>query len=84
MNHIERLNQLSNEESEELFAKCCGAKRWISKMTGARPFRNEHELIECAERIWTSLDTEDRLEAFRHHPKIGDINSLKGKYSSTK
>lgn len=84
MNVCQKLNELSNEEAAALFSKCCGARKWISGMTGARPFETDRNIIESAEKIWSGLDESDWLEAFKHHPKIGDINSLREKYSSTK
>ncbi len=80
----DKLNELTDKEAAELLSKCCGAKKWIDGMTDARPFKNESDIIENAEKIWTALDKSDWLEAFKHHPKIGDINSLRKKYSSTK
>jgi len=41
-------------------------------MTAARPFENKAELLNEADRIWWSLDSEDWLEAFHAHPKIGE------------
>ena len=45
---------------------------------------NEKELFQKAESIWLSLSSEDWLEAFTHHPKIGNINSLRKKFRNTK
>lgn len=41
-------------------------------MTAARPYPGLNELITNADRIWWSLDSEDWLEAFHSHPKIGE------------
>lgn len=64
-------------------AACCGSEKWLKEMLRLYPFKTEEKLFEEAERIWFSLNESDWLEAFRHHPKIGDINSLKEKYSSS-
>ncbi len=40
-------------------------------MAEARPFADQKELSEVADRIWWALAPEDWLEAFRSHPKIG-------------
>lgn len=61
--------------------KCCGSEKWVSEMLKAQPFSSDEELINTAEEIWRSLSRSDRLEAFDYHPKIGDMNSLKKKYS---
>ena len=41
-------------------------------MVAARPFSSLDELTTEADRIWWSLDSEDWLEAFHSHPKIGE------------
>ncbi|HMS66316.1 MAG TPA: 2-oxo-4-hydroxy-4-carboxy-5-ureidoimidazoline decarboxylase [Ignavibacteria bacterium] len=64
--------------------KCCGSEKWAEKMSECGKFTSEEEIYETSEKIWSSLDKLDWLEAFSHHPKIGDIKSLKEKYSSTK
>jgi 2-oxo-4-hydroxy-4-carboxy-5-ureidoimidazoline decarboxylase len=42
-----------------------------------------HSLLQTAEEIWYSCKEDDWKEAFTHHPKIGDIDSLKEKFTST-
>ena len=69
---LQWLNQLSAEDAEPEFQKCCGSRRWAQRMTTARPFANVETLIAEADRIWWSLSEEDWLEAFRAHPKIGE------------
>ena len=41
-------------------------------MTEARPFTNIDALLSTADEVWWSLSTDDWLEAFRAHPKIGE------------
>ncbi len=41
-------------------------------MAAARPYPGLNELIVNADRVWWSLDSEDWLEAFHSHPKIGE------------
>ncbi len=69
---IEWLNELSAHTAETEFLKCCGATRWASAMTAARPFAANDALFATADDIWWSLSAEDWLEAFRVHPKIGE------------
>jgi len=40
-------------------------------MAGARPFASLDAAGAAADRIWTSLDRSDWLEAFAAHPRIG-------------
>lgn len=55
--------------------KCCGSSAWAREMVAARPFSNMDELLATADRIWWSLDAADWLEAFSHHPQIGEKKS---------
>lgn len=71
-NGVIRLNSLPAAQAENQFLKCCGSRRWASRMVEARPFENLAGLSETAERIWWSLDAQDWLEAFLSHPKIGE------------
>ena len=81
---IESLNSLTSSEASEQFEMCCGASNWVEKMSANRPFQNDDELFKKAENIWFSLPSKDWLEAFTHHPKIGDIDSLRKKFYHTK
>ena len=80
---IVEFDHLSMEEKKELLQKCCGSTAWINKMLAAGPFKNFPELLDAAEENWYACGQQDWLEAFQHHPKIGDINSLKQKYVNT-
>lgn len=73
---ITSLNSLSRREAEAEFLKCCGSRRWASRMVEERPFENLARLNETAERIWSSLEPQDWLEAFRSHPKIGEQKAV--------
>lgn len=81
---IDVLNILAVEEAVEAFTKCCGAHRWVERMVAARPFRDKEGLFEVAENVWYSCEEADWLEAFTHHPKIGNIDSLAKKFANTK
>ena len=69
---LERLNALPREAARAELLKCCGSRNWARQMVDARPFADPAQLFETADRIWWGLDPEDWLEAFRHHPKIGE------------
>ena len=71
-NGLRHLNLLQPEAAEGEFLKCCGSKKWTQQMSRHLPFRGERDLLETAEQVWWSLDSEDWLEAFRSHPKIGE------------
>lgn len=81
---IEELNNSDRFEVLNFFLQCCGCSKWIELMASSRPFRDKHDVLFKSDMYWNSIDPVFRLEAFLHHPKIGDIKSLKKKYSGTK
>ncbi len=72
---LERINQATTSEADSIFGDCCGSATWASMMTMVRPFNSEGELMNIAVAVWKDLQTEDRLEAFAAHPKIGEENA---------
>ena len=69
---------------EEELTKCCGSSSWVSKMAALHPFTSDDQLFNMAERFWHECKEKDWKEAFSHHPKLGDLDSLKEKYANTK
>lgn len=80
---LERLNGATRDQAFELLERCCGAHRWVEGMLERRPFASPEALFASAEQVWHTCGAEDYLEAFRHHPKIGDVESLRKKFAST-
>lgn len=61
---------------------CCGSSRWVSLMMEQFPFNSEKELVYHATITWyEQCNSKDWLEAFSHHPKIGDTKSLTEKFA---
>ncbi len=81
---IEELNKLSSEKAFEELFKCCGSARWAQNLTDFRPFTNRLELLTASDMVWTTSEKDEVLEAFTHHPKIGDLKDLEKKFASTK
>jgi OHCU decarboxylase len=73
---LEKLNQAPPETAETAFLSCCGSRKWAQLMTEARPFANAAELLKWAGEIWRNLESEDWLEAFAAHPKIGERKAV--------
>lgn len=69
---IEDFNHLAAEEAEAQLTRCCGAHAWVTRMSSLRPFPSREALCDAAERLWWKLSPQDWLEAFSHHPRIGD------------
>ncbi len=68
---VRRINTLANAEHE--LRGCCGSTEWARAMAAARPFKNWEAMLDASDRIWSSLSPEDWLEAFRAHPRIGEV-----------
>jgi len=80
---LEELDRLPLDEARAALERCCGAARWVERMCAARPFRDRAALFSSAERAFAELERRDWLEAFAHHPRIGDIASLRARYAGT-
>ncbi|CEM16646.1 unnamed protein product [Vitrella brassicaformis CCMP3155] len=80
---VDRLNMMSADEAREAFLQCCHSSRWAIRMETLRPFASLDELEAAADRIWDNLSEPDWLEAFRGHPKIGDVDQLRQKFAAT-
>jgi 2-oxo-4-hydroxy-4-carboxy-5-ureidoimidazoline decarboxylase len=53
-------------------------------MLARRPFRTLEGLLTAARDVWFGLDRSDWLEAFSHHPKIGDRDALRQRFATTR
>jgi 2-oxo-4-hydroxy-4-carboxy-5-ureidoimidazoline decarboxylase len=80
---LEQLNALPAEQARETFAACCGCSAWIERMAVARPFASAESVLTNAERAWWALSPQHWREAFTHHPKIGDLESVKKRFAAT-
>jgi 2-oxo-4-hydroxy-4-carboxy-5-ureidoimidazoline decarboxylase len=74
---IDRINALSTEEAQAGFLRTCGCLRWAAELAAARPFVDEAALFAKAHEAWAKATREELLEAFAHHPRIGDPGSAK-------
>lgn len=76
-------NSLPAGAAADLLLTCCGSDVWVKGMLECRPFLSLSQLLEKADEVWEKTTPSDWLEAFSHHPKIGDLDSLKEKFAST-
>jgi 2-oxo-4-hydroxy-4-carboxy-5-ureidoimidazoline decarboxylase len=78
-----RLDLAAADEARRLLARCCGAAAWVERMMARRPFGSQDALLAAARDEWFALGRADWLEAFGHHPKIGDRESLRRRFAAT-
>jgi len=69
-------NQLDREAAIIALNHCCAATRWAEELTSLRPFANERDLLEAADKVWATMREEDWLQAFRAHPRIGERKAI--------
>lgn len=69
---LDELHRLGREKAAATLVACCGSRRWAAALATRRPFTSLAELQETAEEVWWSLESEDWLQAFAAHPRIGE------------
>ena len=72
---VAELDSMPRARAAELLRSCCGSKAWVSATLDRRPFRSRDNLLRVADEVWGALDAMDWLEAFGHHPRIGESKS---------
>lgn len=83
MPSVHDINQMMPDDALKAFEKCCGAWNWYHTMAQSRPFASAEKIFEKSQAIFSGFKRSDWLEAFAHHPKIGDVESLRAKFAST-
>lgn len=69
--------------AREILARACGSTRWVERMIARRPFGTDAKLLAAARVEWFGLTEADWLEAFSHHPRIGDRAALEARFPAT-
>lgn len=80
---LDQFNALSTDEVMKDLLRCCGSRRWAEQMAARRPFAGRAQLLAAADEVWRGADRADLMEAFSHHPKIGDMDGLRKKFAAT-
>ncbi|MGM0570237.1 2-oxo-4-hydroxy-4-carboxy-5-ureidoimidazoline decarboxylase [Marinobacter sp.] len=81
---LEELNALPPDQAEARFRDCCAAEPWVQGMVDNRPYTSREAMLAQSQRLWPTLTERDWLQAFEAHPRIGDVDSLRKKYASSK
>ena len=66
------LNSVPEKAARALLLECCGSSAWAQRVAAGRPFHDAEQLFAAADTAWKKLLKDDWLEAFHHHPKIGE------------
>lgn len=80
---LDWINAASPADSQAALFRCCGCAGWTAAVTAARPFASTEALFDVAAKSWAKASPADILEAFSHHPRIGDRESLRARFPGT-
>jgi len=75
---LARWNQLPLEEAAQEILGCCGSAVWANTMASRRPLQDEASLLTASDEVWNCLATQDWMEAFSKHPRIGERKAPAG------
>jgi OHCU decarboxylase len=68
-------NEADEATALETMLACCGSRRWAKAMVALRPLASVEALSEAADRVWSTMEEPDWMEAFACHPRIGERNA---------
>ncbi len=69
-------------EALDAMLACCGARRWAEAMVALRPIAGIAELSAAADRIWSTMEESDWMQAFVCHPRIGERKAAYASHQS--
>ena len=79
---IKAFNKLSKASKAKQLMSCCGSSTWVNLLMKQSAYKDEQQLVEEAVNAWyNQCSSADWLEAFMHHPRIGDVKSLAKKFA---
>jgi OHCU decarboxylase len=70
--NLQAWNTADQASALDAMIACCAARRWATAMVALRPIAGVFELSDAADRIWSTMEESDWMEAFAAHPRIGD------------
>src|SRR5687767_4749834 len=83
MARAHEIDAAADDAARAIFQRACGSSRWVDRMMARRPFGRDAKLLFAARNEWFGLTEADWLEAFAHHPRIGDQASLAARFPAT-
>lgn len=66
------LNALDDPAVHGFFHTACQAEAWVSAMVVGRPYPDVDSALTAADTCFDTLETDDWIEAFAGHPRIGE------------
>lgn len=75
------LATLPPAEAVQRLLGCCGAAWWVEQLAAGLPYHDDLALASAADRAFDAMPESAWLEAFAHHPMLGDMGSLKMRFA---
>jgi len=69
---VAQLDTIPDTEAAFKLAACCGSAKWVAEMVRRRPYLTRAHVLSAADEVADGLQEEDWMEAFSHHPRIGE------------
>ena len=69
---LQFLNGLNEGELRGALSDFCAAPTWIARMAAGRPYATSAAVLAASDKAADGLGRDEWLEAFRHHPRIGE------------
>jgi len=66
------LDGLPDADVRRVLKEACGSDAWVDSVVAERPFGDYQSLAKVAQKAWEALAKDDKLQAFRAHPRIGE------------
>ncbi len=78
---LQDFNAMDEPSALQALMTCCGSARWAMAVVRRRPYSDLRALETTAAEAWARCGRDDFLEAFSHHPRIGDKAALRLKFA---
>lgn len=72
---------LDAEQAVAALRRCCESERWARAVAADRPYATQEALVTRARTLWREADEAELLAAFAAHPRIGDVEHLRARFS---
>ena len=79
--NVADFDALTPDAAGALLLDCLHGQAWADAVVAGRPYGDFDALATAAAAHWREADEAQRLEAFAAHPRIGDVELLRARYS---
>ncbi|MCC6321531.1 MAG: 2-oxo-4-hydroxy-4-carboxy-5-ureidoimidazoline decarboxylase [Phycisphaerales bacterium] len=80
---LARFNERDHREAVKALHACCGSEVWAAAVADGRPYATVEDFFRAAQDTWFLLPEGEWLEAFAHHPRIGERKLDSARFAAT-